>query len=79
MVVNRVTEAEAVSVERWLVSLAETEAVVVVRNLQHDEVVARLWRALLSRLTYGMAFTNGKMGVAVIEKKLPRQTFSLWF
>ena len=66
-------------VERWLVSLAETEAVVVVRNLQHDEVVARLWRALLSRLTYGMAFTNGKMGVAVIEKKLPRQTFSLWF
>ena len=44
-----------------------------------DEVVARLWRALLSRLTYGMTFTNGKMGVAVIEKKLPRQTFSLWF
>ena len=79
VVVNRVTKAEAVSVERWLVSLAETEAVVVVRNLQHDEVVARLWRALLSRLTYGMAFTNGKMGVAVIEKKLPRQTFSLWF
>ena len=79
VVVNRVPEAESVSVERWLVSLAEVEAVVVVRNLQNDEVVARLWHALLSRLTYGMAFTNGKMGVVVIEKKLPLQTFSLWF
>ena len=65
--------------KRYVVVNRVTEAVVVVRNLQHDEVVARLWRALLSRLTYGMAFTNGKMGVAVIEKKLPRQTFSLWF
>ncbi len=79
VVVNRVDGAEAEPVGEWLTALAEKEAVVVVRNLQRDDIVARLWERLLGSLTYGMTFSNGKMGIAVIERKLPRQNFQLWF
>lgn len=79
VVVNRIPANEADAVDRWLRSLAASEAVVVVRNLQHDETVARLWRSLLESLNYGMTFSNGKMGIAVLERKLPRQNFQLWF
>ncbi len=79
IVVNRVDANEAQEVGEWLKALATREAVVVVRNIQHDDVVKSLWQQLQSSLTYGMTFTNGKMGIAVIEKKLPRQNFQLWF
>lgn len=79
VVVNRVDGEEAEAVGQWLSALAEREAVVVVRNLQRDDIVAGLWTRLLSSLTYGMTFSNGKMGIAVIERKLPRQNFQLWF
>lgn len=79
VVVNRVDGAEAEAVGKWLAALANREAVVVVRNLQRDDIIAGLWTRLLSSLTYGMTFSNGKMGIAVIERKLPRQNFQLWF
>ena len=79
VVVNRVGKDEACSVAEWLSELSRNEAVVVMRNLQHDDVVASLWQSLLKGLDHGMSFTNGKMGIAVIEKRLPRQSFQLWF
>lgn len=79
VVVNRIPADEAEAVGRWLQSLAEGDGVVVMRNLQHDEVVSRLWRSLLESLDHGMTFTNGKMGIAVLDRKLPRQNFQLWF
>lgn len=79
VVVNRVPDGETAAVDEWLRTLRDKEAVVVMRNLQHDVAMLTLWQALRASLTHGMTFTNGKMGIAVIEQKLPRQNFQLWF
>ena len=79
IVVNRVDPEEAGMIAEWLKSQAADECIVVMRNIQNDDTVASLWNTLRDSLTHGMTFTNGKMGIAVVEKKLPKQNFQLWF
>lgn len=79
VIVNRVNPSDIAAVERWLISPENGEAVIVMRNLERDKEILRLWDGLLSAAGCGMSFSNGKIGIFVVSGKLPRQHFKLWF
>lgn len=62
-------------------AVAATEAggIVVVRSLDTAPEAMRQWRRVVGAMKWGMTFSNGKTGIIVARKHLPRQDFSLWF
>ncbi|MDE6490118.1 MAG: hypothetical protein K2L49_03055 [Muribaculaceae bacterium] len=53
--------------------------VVVFRSLDAGAGVMEQWNRLSESMTCGMTFSNGKTGIIVARKHLPRQDFALWF
>lgn len=62
-------------------AVAATEAggIVVFRSLDTSAEAMRQWNRILGIMKWGMTFSNGKTGIIVARKHLPRQDFSLWF
>lgn len=50
-----------------------------VRSLDTAPEAMRQWRRVVGAMKWGMTFSNGKTGIIVARKHLPRQDFSLWF
>ncbi len=53
--------------------------VIIMRNLSHSTIMRQLWRECVGSMTYGMTFSNYRIGVIVALKHLPHQNFKLWF
>lgn len=79
LVNNIADEREYAEVSAFLSSLLKAEAVVVMRNLARSERVRLLWSKFCAEATFGMSFSNDKLAVFVVNRKLPRQDFSIWF
>lgn len=81
VVVNEVPASmDAATLASGLMAITRhDEAVVVLRGLDHDKVVSDTLEQMRALMQYGMIFTNHKTAVIVLNSKLPRQDFSLWF
>lgn len=79
-IVNAISPADFPEAGKWIAQTALTDgSVIVVRNLNHDERLAGIWRSATGAMRSGMSFTNGKFGIIVADFKLPPQHFQLWF
>jgi hypothetical protein len=59
-------------------TVAEGDAVVIMRNIAGTSSVATLWQQLTATVPHGMIFTDGKTGVFVARHKLPRMSFKVF-
>lgn len=79
MLINSVKADELPLVGRAVLEALDKEGTVIMRNLSRGDEMEALWRGVMEVLGHGMSFTNGKLGVIVGYRHLPRQNFSLWF
>lgn len=59
--------------------MGDTDCVIMLHNLSHDDTMKKLWVSLKDCMTHGQSFTNEKAGVMVLKKKLNLEHFFLWF
>lgn len=79
-IVNAIPSDDFPEAGKWIAQAALTDgSVVVVRNLNHDDRLAGIWKNCTETMRSGMSFTNGKFGIIVADAKLPPQHFQLWF
>lgn len=76
---NLADDDEYAALSAYLSSLSGSEAVVIMRNLTRNELMRRLRSEFCEEAMSGMSFSNDKLAVFVINPKLPRQDFSIWF
>lgn len=79
MLINSVGADELPLVGKAVLDALDKEGTVIMRNLSRSHEMEALWRGVMEALGHGMSFTNGKLGVVVGYRHLPRQNFSLWF
>ncbi len=79
MLINSVNADELPLVGKAVLDALDREGTVIMRNLSRSHEMEALWRGIMEALGHGMSFTNGKLGVIVGYRHLPRQNFSLWF
>lgn len=64
--------------EALLHRLLDAETVLVLRRLNHDEAMWRLFDSCCRHMTTGQTYTNGKTAVLNPSPKLQREDFTLW-
>ena len=64
--------------EALLHRLLDAETVLVLRHLNHDEAMWRLFDSCCSHMTTGQTYTNGKTAILNPSPKLQREDFTLW-
>lgn len=64
---------------RFLTALLERDSVIVLRNLDHSDLMKSMWIGLKDSMTRGQSFTNEKTAVIVSRRKLNLEHFFLWF
>lgn len=79
VIVSSFNESEFEGVYNYLSYVAAKECTIVACNLSCDTLMASLWNKVTKSMTFGMIFTNGKLGIIVCDKKLPLSRYSLWF
>lgn len=79
ILVNKLNEEEYSQVSEFIKGKTEKGAIIILRNLTNDKSIKNLFLELKENLTYGMIFTNEQIAFVIINPKLPRQNFSLWF
>ncbi|MBQ2164850.1 MAG: hypothetical protein II445_10140, partial [Muribaculaceae bacterium] len=71
---------DATMLEQYLKSLIDaTDCVIIMRNLNRNDGMKRLWGNLKGDMRHGQSFTNEKTGILVMKKKLNLEHFFLWF
>ncbi|MDY6411503.1 MAG: hypothetical protein SPL28_00725 [Bacteroidales bacterium] len=81
VLVNSIPQAQdATMLEQYLKSLIDaTDCVIIMRNLNRNDGMKRLWGNLKGDMQHGQSFTNEKTGILVMKKKLNLEHFFLWF
>ena len=80
VLVNSIPEPGDLAVLRdYLMRLVESDCVIVMRRLNHDERLQALWNEIKAAMTCGQSFTNEKMGLVYVSKKYTPEHFFLWF
>lgn len=81
VLVNAVEPGDAADVADGLLRLPAERKVIIVRNMaaRTHRGTRLLFDRIKSSVAYGMTFFNDKTAIAVIDPRLPRQGFSLWF
>lgn len=64
--------------ETALHRLLDARAVIVMRNLQHNESLQHLFNSCCSYLAKGQTYTNNKIAILIPDPKLQREDFTLW-
>ena len=64
--------------ETVLQRLLDARCVLVMRNLNHDESMSRLFDACCDYMTAGQTYTNNKIAILNPSPKLQREDFLLW-
>lgn len=72
-------DAEYSATISYLATVMRDRGVVIMRNLSRNDKMKELWRECKSMAVHGMTFSNEKTAVLVVDPKLPRQDFLLWF
>lgn len=79
VVVDYLRDEDIPPVAAYLGQIVGGEAVVVVRNLSQSQLSQELWEGMKGRMAHGMTFSNGKIAVAVVRRKLPLHHYQIWF
>lgn len=79
VLINSIEQEEFELVSKYLQSIISQEGVVIMRNLSSSALMRELWNKGKENAYYGMTFSNEKVGFMVVNPKLPRQDFLLWF
>lgn len=79
IVVNHLEANETETVGKIITDAIDSGGTVIMRNISKSQPVAAVWNNIDRSITHGMTFSNGRMGIIVGLKHLPRQSFSLWF
>ncbi|MBQ9077234.1 MAG: hypothetical protein IJY31_05260 [Muribaculaceae bacterium] len=79
ILINDLTNDDAESLFPTLQEALDNNGVVIMRNLSKRKNVLTLWDKLCREMTFGMSFSNGRIGIIVSRSHLPLQHFSLWF
>lgn len=77
IIINELTGGDTMlqpQLTQWL----QGEAVVIMRNLNHNPAINRLWQAASQAMPHGHTFTNGKTAILVARPKIPLQHFEIW-
>ncbi len=64
--------------ENVLKRLLDTQCVLVLRNLNHDGDMSRLFEACCQHMPKGQTYTNNKIAILNPNPKLQRENFLLW-
>ena len=64
--------------ESLLKRLLDTQSVIVMRNLNHDEEMSRLYDVCCQHMPMGQTYTNSKTAILNPNPKLQREDFLLW-
>lgn len=80
MVINSMPVAGEVDVLRhYLDELLKGDCVIVMRDLNNNGELKRLWRYAKDSMTHGQSFSNEKISVLVVNRRLNLEHFFLWF
>ena len=80
VVVNSIPQPDvAQELTQYLCGLMNDDCVIVFRNLSRSDAMKQLWTSLKQSMKCGQSFTNEKVGVIVVQKKLNLEHFFLWF
>ena len=64
--------------ETTLHRLLDAHAVIVMRNLRHNEALRHLFDSASSHMAKGQTYTNHKIAILIPDPKLQREDFTLW-
>ncbi len=76
--INNVSDNDVQAVEDLIDKLVTECGILIIRNTGTSRTMKRLWEHCKGCMKYGMSFSNGKMVVAILNPKLPRQDFGIW-
>lgn len=79
ILINNVEVDDYEIVAKYLQTVIETGGIVIMRNLANLSLMKRLWHECSDSATFGMSFSNEKIAFLVMNPKLQRQDFLLWF
>lgn len=81
ILVNAIAPADAPAAADAILRVSAGRKVIIVRNMDglRGEGGRLFIRQLTTAVDYGMTFFNHKTAITVLDRRLPRQGFSLWF
>ncbi|MEF9924281.1 MAG: hypothetical protein RR061_05490 [Muribaculaceae bacterium] len=79
LLVNNVENRDVDIIDAYIHKIMATEGFIVMRNLSRSSAMNGLWNRCKADLKFGMTFSNEKIAVIVINNKLPKQDYFLWF
>lgn len=79
ILINSLPDESYTTVSQYLTDVIAEEGVIIFRNLTRSTTILRLWNECKENAKYGMTFSNEKISILIINPKLPRQDFLLWF
>lgn len=80
VLINEISdEMEYNALKSAILPLIRQHAVVVMRNLTSNPLLAQLWQELKDHAEYGQTYTNEKIGIIIANPKLQLEHFFLWF
>ncbi|MDD2961153.1 MAG: hypothetical protein PHR45_03605 [Muribaculaceae bacterium] len=80
ILVNSVSDSDYPEIRKYLFSILDMGGgVIILRNLTRSPLMNKLWGEGKAKAKYGMTFSNEKIAFIVLNPKLPRQDFRLWF
>lgn len=78
ILVEAIPEGQTDALRAYLSEILCHDAVVILRNIDHDDAMHSLWMECRDAASTGMTFSNHKLAVLVASPKLQHQHFSLW-
>ncbi len=79
VLINDTTDADMDLIMPLIRETLLNNGVIIMRNLSKTQSMRNLWKTTHDTMSFGMSFSNERIGIIVSHKHLPLQHFSLWF